>query len=1345
MESGQIRIPLNPLQQMYWIGNLLKYPTSEYNDTNISFIVKGNLSIPTLHEACRLLSWEYAPFCSTIKEERGIPYFIPDTNKSWNPKELTLNDEEKLDSLIAELSEQAFDLQNEIPCRCFIIRGTSQMYLHFVFHHIVMDGWSLKLVFKRLGTIYNQLLDNNYEPIDQTDLIHSFNARFENMYALQKDADIAYWKKYMKDTPLTLPVPHSNKATEEKNLVQTFNLGNEMLQKVQAYCQTEKTTPFRLFTSAWAITLARTLQVEELMLDHTWNLRTKEYSDLFGMIVNDLPIRFDFSKEGLTIGDVLDYVNRNRQEEKKHPYAFYSDILHSLNKEKKTKEKGINVAINYPLPFYTLSLPFRNCTVAPYKHIHIPLNADLILGIEDNDDLTCELRYRPQVPLDFVQMLAEVFAEILKQILASPGIRLKDIALVNASKQKELLKAEDEALHRAAPVQTVVERFRKMVQKNPEKDAAVFANRAITYGELDCMSDAVAAALAEKGLHQRYIGLATPKNIEMLVGIWGILKSGNIYVPIDPDFPTERIEFIINDCGIDLVLTTLATHIDTSAAPLVRIEELMGHSVHTSLPTPMPSDIAYVIYTSGTTGKPKGIPIRHLALNQTAQTNLEMLQLTSQSRVLQFAHISFDASIPEIFPTFLAGATLVLPEEAMRKDWSLLFGLLKEQQVTFFSIPPALLTILPHDSLPALSTIIIGGDSTSQEAIDYWSKDRRFINAYGPAENCVDATYALLHPGTHLNDIGKTMPGVTCYVLDKYMHLMPDYAVGELYIGGVKLTDGYINRPELNAERFVPNPFVSESDKARGVNLRLYRSGDLVMRQKNGHLIFMGRADFQVKLNGHRIELGEIETRLMEYSPEIKDAVALLYENNSHKELVAYIQVDTPEEFSSGNLINYLQAHLPHYMIPAQIIPLKTFPYNSSGKVDRKLLPEPNVLFKPQSYEAPTTLTEKQISKLWGQLLNMHFIDKNATFQSLGGDSIGVIQLTVALHKAFGVNIKANDIYKHNTVAKLAAFVEQHLDQSDKRIEAKLLTIAGEIIGKKPEAESDLFNLGMTDEQLATFVNRAATETNLFFTTLDVREYRSIRTLLNRIDSNLYFWTEGRYTGKPVVVFMSGFVEYYPYNERIATFLEKDFSVFVIESFYQYFSQRQSVSLDELMRVYEDLFTVALRDKNIIMVTGYCSGSEIAILFAQHMLKKYPAMKPYSLLNMEAVYNRSSYREFYAHIEDETLRRRIAIFRELFKDFPPMEYDGPIVHVMAAEPAPVLIPEQGEMTNPKQKATYLKAFQENLDAWPQHYPTAPFYTLPCHHLNFPEEKNLLQLKAIIEKHWDIREQTEKTE
>lgn len=1337
------KIPLNPIQRKFWMDNLLKYPTSEYNDTNYLFVVEGDLSISLLKEAYRLILLEYLPLCSTIQVEDGIPYFIPNLELIQVDETYAISEEE-VNKIILKLVEQPFDLQRESPSRFYIIHQNNRFFLFYLFHHVVMDGLSLKTFFNRMSDIYNQLLDDTYVVVSQMDMLDKYNQSFESQYRTNKSLNTNYWQNYLKGLPWHFPISQilqDKCLASQEEYVYTFDLGKEKNLQVQSFCRIKSSTSFRLYSAVWAFTLSRVMQIDDLLLDHTLNMRSNDYDSLLGVFVNNLPLRFLFHNGEQTFNDILVDVNESRANERIHSYVFYSDILQCLYKNGDIdKRKSINISINYPVEYKTLTLSLTHCNVISSRHINVKLSADLVLSIEDDDNVTCEIRYQPTLSLDFVRMLSEVFREILNQVLMNSEVKLKDIKLLSISQQQELLGKEEQSLHLAVSAQTFLKQFKTTVRSNALREAVVSLDKKITYAQLDELSDCVAIVLTEMGFSRQCIGLSTPKNIEMVVGILGILKSGNIYVPIDYDYPEERIDFMISDSRIEAVLVSKDTNISFETVQLLRIEDLILQAKKSSymLPDVSPLDTAYIIYTSGTTGKPKGIPIKHSALNQTILSNIEILNLNNQSRVLQFANISFDASILEIFPTLVVGALLVLPQEKERKDPALLFSLLKDQGITSFSIPPVLLTTLPHVELPFLSTIIIGGDSTSSDAIRYWSQHRRFINSYGPAENTVDATYTIIHPDSHVNDIGCSVPGTTCYVLDKYLHLVPDYTIGELYIGGIKLTEGYMNRPELNKEKFIQNKFVSEEDRKKGTNLYLYKSGDLVMRRKDGHLIFIGRSDFQVKLNGYRIELGEIESWVMEFGHLVKDVVVMLLEYNMRKQLVAYVQTDSPVDFPIDFLKDFLREHLPEYMIPTIIVPLRTFPYNANGKPDRGKMPIPEIRQELKEYVAPSTMTEKQIAKIWGQLLNVHFIDCNDSFLSLGGDSIGIIQLTFQIHETFGLAIKASDIYKYNTVSQLAAFIDSHLDNTDSNSEEKLIRIAQRILDiNQLDAEADLFSLGMSEQQMKSFINHAASDINIFFTTVDLQKAGSIKSLFQQIDPNLYFWTEGHYTGKPVIVFLGGFVEYYPYNEIIATFLEKDFSVFFIESYYKFFLQKERVSLSELFQAYEDIFLVALRDKNIFAITGYCSGAEIAIAFAQYMLQKHPDMSPYRVLNMEAIYNRTLYNELTQTVNHDSLKKRMDIFNELYRYLPTLDYQGPIINVMTGEPANLIAPEDGEITDPILLDKYLHAWQDNLDAWPKYYPQMPFYKLKCNHMNFPEERNLHALREIIRKHWGI--------
>lgn len=1024
------RIRLNFIQQRFWLDSLLKYPSSEYNDTNYTFVVQGNVSLSDLKEAYRLVMLEYPPYYSTIQVENGIPYFQFEEKSFQLPfEQKQVSPGEDIGRVVAELVNKPFDLQKEYPCRFCAIFQENKWYLVHVFHHVVMDGITLATFFERLSVVYNQLLSGSYVCERQVDSLLDFNRAFDSFYLANKSLHLDYWEKYVEDVPLHFTIPKIpvvfGKESEDVTVSYGFKLGTELQKKSFLFCKYYGTTPFRLYAAVWALTLLKLTNVNNFLLDHTLHLRPMEYASLLGTFVNNLPLHFNFEKSDVPFLDIINDLNRFRDEERKHQCVFYSDIVRQGNAAVFDRPLSINVGINYPAKYKTLALDFWGCNVLSSYHIDVQLSADLLLSIEDDSAFSCNIRHNPKLSKGLVKSMADTFGEIMRQVMAYPEIQLKDIHLVSAHKQAELLNKEEKALEERAISKTFLVDFGRSVQRFPHHIAVECNETKITYGELDRLSDRVAMALIGRNLSHAYIGLSMPKKIEMIIAILGILKSGNIYVPIDYNYPLERIHFIVKDCQVATVLTSKETEVGLSSLDTCFIEDFINDSVTDRvLPQVQYTDEAYVIYTSGTTGLPKGTPIKYSMLNQTIATNVEIQKMHENSRMMQFANIAFDASIVEIFPALAVGATLVLPQEMERKDPALLLSFLKKQKITVANIPPSLLSILPHELLPQLVTIVIGGDSANPDAIQYWSANRLFINAYGPTENCVDATHAILHPDSYPNDIGTSVPGTTCYVLDKYLHLMPDYTIGELYIGGVKLTEGYLNRPELNAGKFIPNPFVSDDDKAKGVNLRLYKTGDLVMRRSDGHLIFIGRSDFQVKLNGYRIELGDIESKIFEFGNIVQNTVVIVYEQSGQKRLVAYVQTQAAEDFPINGLKDYLHKQLPKYMIPAVIIPLKEFPYNTSGKIDRKQLPKPVIQQEKREVDMPVTKTEQELAALWRTVLPEQLIGREDNFMSLGGDSMAVIQLSFRMQELFDVQVKASDIYQHPMLKDLAGFID---------------------------------------------------------------------------------------------------------------------------------------------------------------------------------------------------------------------------------------------------------------------------------------------------------------------------------
>lgn len=1040
------KIRLNFLQQRFWLDSLLKYPSSEYNDTNYTFIVQGRVSISNLKEAYRLVMLEYPPYYSTIQVDNGIPYFQFEEKSFQLPfEQMQVSLEEDIEKKVIELVDKPFDLQREYPCRFYAVFQGDKCFLVHVFHHVVMDGITLATFFDRLSVIYNQLQSGSYICIGQTNFLKNFNRIFDSFYLNNRSLHLDYWRKYVENVPWHFAVPQIPVAFDKKSECGTvsyeFKLGPELQKESFLFCKYHGTTPFRLYAAVWALTLSKLTSVDNFLLDHTLHMRPMEYVSLLGTFVNNLPLHFNFEKSDVSFLNIINDLNDFRDEERKYQCVFYSDIIRQGKDTAFNRPLSVNVGINYPAKYKMLTLNLSGCDVLSSYHIDVQLSVDLLLSIEDDKAFSCNIRHNPNLSKSFVKSIADTFGEILRQVMACPEIQLKDICLLPVHKQAELLNKEEKSLKERIIPKTFLYDFNQSVQRFPRNIAVEYNEMKITYGELDRLSDRVAMALIGRGLSHRYIGLAMPKKIEMIIAILSILKSGNIYVPIDYNYPLERIRFIVKDCQVATILVSKEIDVRFSSLDTCFIEDFINGCVtDRALPQIQYTDEAYVIYTSGTTGVPKGIPIKYSMLNQTIVTNVEIQKLHENSRIMQFANISFDASIVEIFPALVVGATLVLPQEMERKDPALLFSFIEAHNITVAILSSAFFSMLPHVSLPKLTTIMVGGDSANPDAIQYWSANRLFINAYGPTENCVDATHAILHPDSYPNDIGMSVPGTTCYVLDKYLHLMPDYTIGELYIGGIKLTEGYLNRPELNAEKFIPNPFVSDDDKAKGINLRLYKTGDLVMRRSDGHLIFIGRSDFQVKLNGYRIELGDIESKIFEFGNIVQNTVVIVYEQNNQKRLVAYVQTQDTEGFPINELKDYLHKQLPKYMIPAVIIPLKEFPYNTSGKIDRKQLPIPIIQQEKRELDTPVTKTEQKLAELWCTLLPEQLIGREDNFMSLGGDSMAVIQLSFRLQELFGIQVKASDIYQHPELKDLAGFIDGllMLDKTKKENELEI-------------------------------------------------------------------------------------------------------------------------------------------------------------------------------------------------------------------------------------------------------------------------------------------------------------------
>jgi len=531
------------------------------------------------------------------------------------------------------------------------------------------------------------------------------------------------------------------------------------------------------------------------------------------------------------------------------------------------------------------------------------------------------------------------------------------------------------------------------------------------------------------------------RSLEMVIGILATLKAGGAFVPLDPNYPRERLGFMIEDSGISVLLTqkkiiadfgfALSDLISSAEIGNQQIESrnlkvfaldsewdsITGESDENLINKIAPENLAYVIYTSGSTGKPKGTMLRHRGLCNLAKAQQGAFGIDSSSRILQFSSLSFDASVWETVMALLNGAALCLtPREHLMTGQGLL-EVLRSMDITTVTLPPSVLAVMPEDTLSNLKAIITAGEKCTRDLVQRWANGRAFFNAYGPTETTVCASMFQCSQEDEQNPpIGRPINNTELYVVNPHLQPVPVGVAGELLIGGVSLARGYLNRPDLTAEKFVPHPFSEKPGE------RLYRTGDLVRYLPDGNIEFLGRIDHQVKVRGFRIELGEIEATLVEH-PSVRDAAVLAREDvPGDVRLVAYVVAKSDTPVNSGDLRSYLRERLPDYMVPSHFITLDAMPLTPSNKVDRQALPAPDQS-RPDlksEYVAPRNELEQKLADICMALLNLEKVGVFDSFFDLGGHSLLATQFISRLRTAFEVELPLRSLFEKPTIAELA-------------------------------------------------------------------------------------------------------------------------------------------------------------------------------------------------------------------------------------------------------------------------------------------------------------------------------------
>ncbi|MCK4261415.1 MAG: amino acid adenylation domain-containing protein, partial [Halanaerobiales bacterium] len=668
----------------------------------------------------------------------------------------------------------------------------------------------------------------------------------------------------------------------------------------------------------------------------------------------------------------------------------------------------------------------ENLKFIPYQFENKIAKLDLALNAtETNNGIGFTLEYRTKLfKKETIERMAEHFIQVISQVVNEPEVVLADISMVNEEELHKLLYDFNNTEVEYPKNKNIAQMFEDQVDRIPDQTAIVFEDHILTYLELNEKSNQLARKLRKKGVQpEKIIGIIVERSLEMSIGILAILKAGGAYLPIDSEYPKDRIHYMLKDSNIDLLLTQ--QHLREQIEFAGKVIELDDAELYTGDTSNLETlnelnDLAYIIYTSGTTGKPKGVMIEHGSIANTIHWWKNEYQMDSTDHFLLLNSFGFDAFVVVFFGPLASGAQLVFTQGESAKEPAAIKNYIKSKAITYLSCVPSLYTgileCLTAKAASSLKVVILGGEKINPKLIDMSKKlneDLELVNEYGPTENSVISTVCRnLKIGSQIT-IGKPIANTHVYILDRKNQLVPVGVTGELCLSGYGLARGYLNQLELTSEKFVLNQYTNE---------RMYKTGDLARWLPDGNIEFLGRVDHQVKIRGFRIELGEIESKLLDHVL-IKDVVVVdRVDANENKYLAAYIVSD--EKLSVLELREYLGKELPDYMIPSYFIKLDQIPLTPNGKIDKKALPKPDDSIKTgREYVAPRNEIEEKLIGIWSEVLVVENIGINDNFFELGGHSLKATSFVAKAFKEFNVELPLSIVFKTPILKELAEYI----------------------------------------------------------------------------------------------------------------------------------------------------------------------------------------------------------------------------------------------------------------------------------------------------------------------------------
>ncbi len=921
--------------------------------------------------------------------------------------------------------------------------GKQEQILLFNMHHIISDGWSMGVLIRQFGQLYNAYAQNQVPQLSKLPIQYTDYAAWQRNWLQGKvlERQLAYWSGKLDGVPelLELPTDYPRPAVMRyQGQNQQSTLDQELTLSIKQLSQQYGVTIFMTLLAAFKVLLYRYSDQNDLVVGSPIANRTlHQTEDLIGFFVNTLVLRTQVAFDQ-TFTSLLKQVRTMALEAYSHQELPFEYLVEQLNPSRSMSHSPLFqvMFILQNVPHEALEL--KDLKISFLESDNATAKFDLTLSImESGEVLICDWEYNTDLfRADTIARMAEHFQVLLDGIIENPEQLLSQLPLLTETEQHQLV-AWNRTDTDYPSDQTIVDLFQAQVDKTPDNIAVIFENQHLSYFELNSKANQLAHYLMTLGVGaETLVGICVERSFSMVIGLLGVLKAGGAYVPLDPDYPAARLAFMLEDSGVLVLLSQsrVIEQLPASKAKVISLdsewEKIAVYSKKNPVRQSLSTNLAYVIYTSGSTGMPKGVMVEHRSLFNHMQWMHNTFPFTAQDQVLQKTPVSFDASVWEFYAPLLIGGTLLMAKPGGQQDAEYLVTMLIENRVTALRVVPSLLKMLLNtegfQQCTDLRYLFCGGEPLTnglRQAFYNTNLQTQFYNFYGPTEATIIASYWFCDQKILPIAIGKPISNIQIYILDANHNPTPFGIPGELCIAGAGLARGYLNRPELTADKFIEIEVFGRSQ-------RIYKTGDLARYLPDGNLEYLGRLDHQIKLRGFRIELGEIEATLSQHGA-IADAAVVLHDPDDNPRLVAYVSVISDQLSVISDQLSviselraWLKERLPEYMMPASFTVLDKLPLTPNGKIDRKALPAPDLIIQVEQL-APRSETERLLCNLWSQVLRIEITSVNSHFFEAGGHSLLATQLVSRIRETFQVEMPLRIIFECAILQEQAEWLDK--------------------------------------------------------------------------------------------------------------------------------------------------------------------------------------------------------------------------------------------------------------------------------------------------------------------------------